>query len=103
MSAPGFWDDPEGAGKVGTEHARINRRLETWNALNNDAEDLPGLIELSSEDKELADELEETMTSIERRLAELEEERLFSGPYDAGDALVTVNAGAGGTDAQDWG
>src|SRR5689334_2483347 len=37
-----------------------------------------------------------------RRVAELEEERLFSGRYDAGDALVTVNAGAGGTDAQDW-
>ena len=40
--------------------------------------------------------------SVEARLAALEEERLFSGPYDAGDALVTVNAGAGGTDAQDW-
>ena len=39
---------------------------------------------------------------MESRLAELEEQRLFSGSYDAGDALVTVNAGAGGTDAQDW-
>ena len=39
---------------------------------------------------------------MERRLAALEEQRLFSGRYDAGDALVTVNAGAGGTDAQDW-
>src|SRR5205085_11938418 len=42
------------------------------------------------------------IASVERRLEALEEERLFSGPYDAGDALVTVNAGAGGTDAQDW-
>ena len=42
------------------------------------------------------------MTGVEERLAALEEERLFSGRYDAGDALVTVNAGAGGTDAQDW-
>src|SRR3979490_1857083 len=40
--------------------------------------------------------------SVERRLAELEEERLFSGRFDAGDAVVTVNAGAGGTDSQDW-
>src|ERR687893_1805418 len=44
----------------------------------------------------------ETLASVEQRLAVLEEERLFTGPYDAGDALVTVNAGAGGTDAQDW-
>src|ERR1700712_2337155 len=47
-------------------------------------------------------EVDEQIASVERRLAALEEQRLFSGPYDAGDALVTVNAGAGGTDAQDW-
>ena len=50
----------------------------------------------------MAAELEEQIASAETRLAALEEERLFSGRYDAGDALVTVNAGAGGTDAQDW-
>src|SRR5207302_9384391 len=44
----------------------------------------------------------EHLASVETRLAELEEQRLFAGPYDSGDALVTVNAGAGGTDAQDW-
>jgi peptide chain release factor 2 len=42
------------------------------------------------------------MASVEARLAELEEARLFSGEYDAGDAVVTVHAGAGGTDSQDW-
>ena len=47
-------------------------------------------------------ELDEQIASVEERLAALEEQRLFSGPYDGGDALVTVNAGAGGTDAQDW-
>src|SRR6185295_9832262 len=46
--------------------------------------------------------LDETLGAVEARLDELEEERLFTGKYDAGDALVTVNAGAGGTDAQDW-
>src|ERR1044072_4851778 len=45
----------------------------------------------------MAAELEETLVSVEERLAALEEERLFTGKYDAGDALVTVNAGAGGT------
>jgi len=57
---------------------------------------------LAEEDPELAREFDEQIASAERRLAALEEERLFSGRYDSGDALVTVNAGAGGTDAQDW-
>jgi peptide chain release factor 2 len=102
MGEPGFWDDPEAAGKVGSEHARVGRRLETYETLNRDVEDLEGLIELADEDEELASELDETFASVEQRLETLEEERLFTGRYDAGDALVTVNAGAGGTDAQDW-
>ncbi len=57
---------------------------------------------MAEEEPELAGELEEQIASVEARLAALEEGRLFSGRYDAGDALVTINAGAGGTDAQDW-
>jgi peptide chain release factor 2 len=102
MGEPGFWDDPESAAKVNAEYARASRRLETFSGLESDVEDLEGLMELADEDEEMAAELEETFTSVERRLEELELERLFSGTYDAGDALVTVNAGAGGTDAQDW-
>src|SRR5262249_49245718 len=61
-----------------------------------------GLVELAEEDPDMAAEVDEQFASVEQRLEELEEERLFSGPYDAGDALVTVNAGAGGPDAQGW-
>ena len=67
-----------------------------------DAEDLEGLAELADEDPEIADEFGEALDSVETRLTAAEEQRLFTGDYDAGDALVTVNAGAGGTDAQDW-
>jgi peptide chain release factor 2 len=102
MGEPGFWDDPEAAGRVGSDHARETRRLSTYEQLAGDVEDLEGLVELAEEDPELAAEVEQAFGSVETRLAALEEERLFSGPYDAGDALVTVNAGAGGTDAQDW-
>jgi peptide chain release factor 2 len=102
MGAPGFWDDPESAAKVGAEHTRIQRRLDNFTRLQADAEDLDGLAELGEEDPSLAAELEEAIASVEARLSELEEQRLFTGDYDAGDALVTVNAGAGGTDAQDW-
>jgi peptide chain release factor 2 len=73
-----------------------------FRALERDVEDLEPLAELAEEDPELAGELEDQVQTVQERLAELEEERLFSGPYDGGDALVSVNAGAGGTDAQDW-
>jgi len=102
MGAPGFWDDPEAAGRVGAEHSRLQRRLEAFERLRADADDLAGLAELTEEDVALAGELEDAIASVEERLGALEEERLFTGEYDAGDALVTVNAGAGGTDAQDW-
>ena len=102
MGESGFWDDPEAAAKVNSEYSRVQRRLETFEQLETDTGDLDGLVELAEEDAELAAELDETLLSVEERLATLEEQRLFTGPYDAGDALVTVNAGAGGTDAQDW-
>src|SRR4051794_22985703 len=102
MQAPGFWDDQQTAAKVSAEHARTTRRLETWRGLVSDVEDLDALAELAEEDPSVAGEVEENLATVEARLAELEAARLFSGRYDAGDALVTVNAGAGGTDAQDW-
>jgi peptide chain release factor 2 len=102
MGAPGFWDEPETAARTGAEHTRAQRRLDAFTRLQADAEDLDGLVEIAGEDADLADELEEAFASVEERLGALEEERLFTGEYDAGDALVTVNAGAGGTDAQDW-
>ncbi len=102
MGARGFWEDQEQAARVSAEHARTSRRLSTYREVERDAEDLEPLAELAEEDPEIASELEEQVGVVEARLAELEEERLFSGRYDSGDALVTVNAGAGGTDAQDW-
>jgi peptide chain release factor 2 len=102
MQAPGFWDDQQAAARVSAEHARVTRRLDHWRALRSDVEDLEALAEMAEEDETVAAEVAGQMRAVEGRLAELEEERLFSGRYDAGDALVTVNAGAGGTDAQDW-
>ena len=102
MGAPGFWDDQEVAAQVSAEHARTGRKLETFRALQGDVSDLAELAELAEDDEEMAGELQTQLVSVEERLEALEEERLFSGRYDAGDALVTVNAGAGGTDAQDW-
>src|SRR3954463_2519856 len=112
MQAPGFWDDQQTAAKVSAEHARATRRLEAWRKLVGEIEDLAALAGMAGEGPcgadgveeapSVADEVEQSLAAVEARLADLEEERLFSGRYDSGDALVTVNAGAGGTDAQDW-
>jgi len=102
MQTPGFWDDAEAAAKVSAEHSKASKRLEMFTELQSDVEDLDGLAEMAAEDPTLQEEVDEHLASAEARLAALEEQRLFSGPYDAGDALVSVNAGAGGTDAQDW-
>ncbi len=102
MSAPGFWENQDAAAKVSADHARASKRLEQFRSLEADVDDLDSLVEMAQEDDEIAAELTEQLASIEARLEALEEQRLFSGRYDNGDALVTVNAGAGGTDAQDW-
>src|ERR1039458_8120728 len=103
MGGAGFWGGVgEKAAVVSAEHARASRRLEMFTALQSDVEDLDGLAEMGVEEESLKDELDEQIASVESRLATLEEQRLFSGRYDSGDALVTVNAGAGGTDGEDW-
>jgi peptide chain release factor 2 len=102
MQAPGFWDDQERAASVSAEHAAVSRRLESFRSLERDIDDLETLEEMAAEDESIASELEEQRASIDSRLGQLEEARLFSGEYDSGDAVVTVNAGAGGTDSQDW-
>jgi len=102
MGEPGFWDDSDAAAKVSAEHSRVTRKGEAFSALVGDAQDLQALAEMAAEDSDMVAELAEQIADVEDRIAALEEERLFSGRYDAGDALVTVNAGAGGTDAQDW-
>jgi peptide chain release factor 2 len=102
MQAPGFWHDQERAARTSAEHASLSRRLESFRSLERDVDDLETLEEMAAEDDSIAAELDDQRASIESRLAELEEARLFSGEYDSGDAVVTVNAGAGGTDSQDW-
>jgi peptide chain release factor 2 len=102
MGKPGFWDDQEIAAKTSATHARAQRRLEMFRQLEADVNDLGDLAEMAAEDDELAAELGTQLSAVESRLSELEEARLFSGGYDAGDAVVTVHAGAGGTDSQDW-
>ncbi|MBJ7354849.1 MAG: PCRF domain-containing protein, partial [Thermoleophilaceae bacterium] len=102
MGGEGFWDDQENAAKVNAEYARANRKLEEFDAVSSEVEDLRSLAEMALEDESMGDELEEQLADLEKRMSVLEEARLFTGEYDSGDAVVTIQDGAGGTDAQDW-
>jgi peptide chain release factor 2 len=100
LGAPGFWDDQQRAARISSEHARLTRRLERYESLLRDYDDARQLFEL---DGDLAEEIATQIQPIQRELNRLQEDALFTGEYDSGDAVVTIHAGTGGTDAQDWG
>ena len=99
MGEPGFWDDQQRAARISAEHARLTRRLERYDRLQRDYDDAAELLAM---DGDLADELEASIVPLRHELERLQEEALFTGDYDAGDAVVTIHSGEGGTDAQDW-
>src|SRR5947208_14366289 len=102
MEAPAFWEDQRAAAKVAAERARTQRRLETFERLEADAGELDSMLEMAGEDSEWRDELEASLARLGREIALLQEQALFTGGFDAGPAVVTVHAGAGGTDRQAW-
>jgi len=99
MGATGFWEDQAAAARISTEHARISRRLDRYERLRREFEDAKELYEL---EPGLEEEVAEQLVPLEEELARLQEDALFTGQYDAGDALLEIHAGTGGTDAQDW-
>ena len=98
LGAPGFWDDQAEATRVSTEHARLTRKLERYERLQREFEDSKELLDLGEDESEIA----QLVSQLEGELTRLEEDALFTGQYDAGDALLEIHAGTGGTDAQDW-
>jgi peptide chain release factor 2 len=99
MAAPGFWDDQQQAAQISTEHSRVTRRLERYRRLLQEYEDAS---ELAAMDGDMASEISASLAPLHAELDRLQEDALFNGEYDAGDAVVTIHAGTGGTDAQDW-
>jgi peptide chain release factor 2 len=99
LGQPGFWDDQQHAAHVSAEHARLTRRLERYDRLAAEYADAKELLAL---DDELADDVAATIAPLRTELERVQEDALFSGEYDGGDAVVTIQADAGGTDSQDW-
>ncbi len=99
LGEPGFWDDQARATSVSTEHSRLSKRLERYVRLQSEYDDAAELLEL---EPDLTDDIAAQLQPLRRELERLQEDALFNGEYDTGDAVVSVHAGAGGTDAQDW-
>jgi peptide chain release factor 2 len=99
LSQPGFWDNQAHAAKVSAEHARLTRRLERFQRLQHEYEEARDLFAM---DPDMADEIAASLQPLRKDLARLQEDALFNGEYDGGDAVVTIQSDAGGTDAQDF-
>ncbi len=103
-AAPDLWENPQAAQKLHADIARRKRELEPMRQLLSKAEDLAILAQLAEEESSdgEAAEIEAGLAEIERMTAEQELAQLFTGEYDDHNALISINAGAGGTESCDW-
>ncbi len=104
MGEPAFWDDTAQAQKISTELNALKETVERYNGLMQKYDDLKMLWELGMEDKDesVCSEVETEIEALSEEMEKLELEILLSEPYDANNAILTLHAGAGGTEAQDW-
>jgi len=97
LAQPDFWNDQQRAARLSAEHQRTQRKLQRYQELVSNVELL-----LEGAGTFPDEELEPVLREVKDELERLQEDALFSGEYDAGDAVVTIQSDAGGTDAQDW-
>ena len=104
MGDPTFWDDPEKANKIAQDVNSLKDEVETFHGLATNVDDLEALCEMAMEenDESLLPEMDELLEKCRTDLEHLELGMLLSGEYDASNAILTLHAGAGGTEAQDW-
>ncbi|MCI6232863.1 MAG: peptide chain release factor 2 [Selenomonas sp.] len=104
MGEPTFWDDAEEAQKINQELNDVKISVDKYKNLKTKFEDAQTLWEMAVEDEDesLEDEISGDLDNVAEGLENLQLEVLLSGPYDANNAILTLHAGAGGTEAQDW-
>lgn len=104
MAEPDFWADQEKAKTVSQEASDLKQEVEAWESIKNDVSELTSVGELAEQegDEEMIKQLEKDAEEFLQRFRSLEFSMLFSGEYDKNSAIVSIHAGAGGTDAMDW-
>jgi peptide chain release factor 2 len=99
-TVPGFWDDPRAAQGVMRQMSRLKEEVESWNKIKTRIDDA---LELASlDDESLAAELQTEVDALDKTVGKLSFEAMMSGKYDREDAILSIHAGAGGTESQDW-
>ena len=105
MARPGFWDDPSQARQRLQHKTRLEESLQRWERLVRLRDDVATAIELAEADPEgsgLLPDIEQGLKDLRAELRRLETEAMMGGEHDPGNAILTIHAGAGGTEAQDW-
>ena len=104
LEQPDVWNEPERAQALGKERASLEAVVETLDHMRQGLEDVQGLLDLAVEadDEETFNEAVIELDGLEGKLGELEFRRMFSGEYDSADCYMDIQAGSGGTEAQDW-
>jgi len=105
IAAPDFWNDSRQAQVITREHKTVERIVQLWSSLTANLEDCYVLVEFLQEgDEDEATELElkQTIESLSKKIKDLEFQKMLGGENDINSAIVSINAGAGGTEAQDW-
>ncbi|WP_152560705.1 peptide chain release factor 2 [Pantoea sp. NGS-ED-1003] len=104
LEQPDVWNEPERAQALGKERSSLEAIVQTLDQMSQGLEDVQGLLELAveAEDEETFDEAVAELDTLESKLGELEFRRMFSGEYDSADCYIDLQAGSGGTEAQDW-
>lgn len=104
MEAPGFWDDPDSSQLVMKELKGLKSAFERYHEIEQGIEDANTLIEMADEenDASLIPDVADEVAAVETKLEELRIETLLSGEYDKDNAILTLHAGAGGTESCDW-
>lgn len=99
---PGFWNDQQAAQKKMQSMSALREIVETWDKLYRRANDALELYVMAEDDPEMLTELEQEADALEKELEEREFTLALSGEHDADSAILSIHAGAGGTEAQDW-
>lgn len=104
MAEPSIWDDPNRAQALGRERASLEAVVTTIETLDTGCDDASDLLDLAVEedDEDTAQSVEQDLASLEGALEKLEFRRMFSGETDENNAYLDIQAGSGGTEAQDW-
>ncbi len=104
MEQQDFWNDSDNAAKVLQESKRLKEKLERIEDLKKAFEDLKVLMDLceEEEDSSLLDEIQHELEGLKKNIEQFTMETLLTGEFDGNSAILTIHAGAGGTEAQDW-